>query len=491
MKVVQAPSVATLEPCFAESINPDVADNIFVEGDNLDVLKLFQKSYFSKVDLLYIDPPYNTDGDFIYPDSYTESLSTYLSHTHPSGDDARTYSPPSSDGEGRYHAKWLNMMYPRLYLARNLLSETGIIACHIDEHEVQNLIAVMNEIFGAKNDLGIIIWDKRNPKGDSTKIAVQHEYILVYARDIDALKAARSLKRPKDNAERMLSKAAALYKKIGKVSEPEDLSVLARKYRLDIDLNKYSKVYSLEDVNTEYRAWLRGQSVSGGEAAYKYIDAAGDVYRTVSMAWPNKKQAPDEYFIPLQHPKTGKDCPVPDRGWRNPPDTMAKLLESGKIVFGEDETKQPERKYLLKENRSENIPSILPFGGSDDALLREMGIPFDNPKPLKFAKSLITYFVPDGGVVMDFFAGSATVGHACLALNAESGGQYQFILVQLPEVLDKKVSGQRAAWEFCEKNALAHTISEVSKERLRRALRSISSVSGREKEGFTVFKLSE
>lgn len=490
MKVVQAPSVATLKPAFSESVEPDSSDNVFIEGDNLEVLKLLQKSYFSKVDLIYIDPPYNTDGDFIYPDSYTENLNTYLSYTNQLGDDGRKYST-TSEADGRYHSKWLNMIYPRLYLARNLLSSTGIIACHIDEHELQNLIAVMNEIFGAKNDLGIVVWDKRNPKGDSTKIAVQHEYILVYARDIDALKEAGTLKRSKENAEKMLSKAAALYKKIGKVSEPDDLSALAKKYDLNVDLGQYSKEYSLEDVNSEYRAWLSGQAVSGGEAAYKHIDENGDVYRTVSMAWPNKKKAPEDYFIPLKHPVTGKDCPVPDRGWRNPPDTMKKLLDSGMIVFGEDETKQPERKYLLKENMSENIPSILPYGGSDDALLQEMGIPFDNPKPLKFAKSIIKYFVPEGGLVMDFFAGSATVGHACLELNAEGAGDYQFILVQLPEVLDKNVSGQRAAWDFCEKNSLPHNISEVSKERLRRALASISSATGEKASGFSVFKLSE
>lgn len=490
MKAIQASSIATLKPAFDEGVRAKSADNVFIEGDNLEVLKLMQKSYFSKVDLIYIDPPYNTDGDFIYPDSYTEDLNTYLSYTNQLGEDGRKFST-TSESDGRYHSKWLSMIYPRLYLARNLLSETGVILCHIDEHELHNLIAVMNEVFGAKNDLGIIVWDKKNPKGDSTKVAVQHEYLLAYARDIDALKESRMIKRPKRNAEKMLSKAASLFKKIGSVSVPDDLSELQKKYSLKLDLEKYAKKYSLEDVNNEFQSWLRNQTVSGGEAAYKHIDENGEVYRTVSMAWPNKKKAPDDYFIPLKHPVTGKDCPVPDRGWRNPPATMKSLLDMGLIVFGEDETKQPERKYLLKENMSENVPSILPFGGSDDALLKELEIPFDNPKPLKLAKSLIKSFAPEGGLVMDFFAGSATVGHACLELNAEGAENYQFILVQLPEVLDKSVSGQRGAWEFCKKNALPHNISEVSKERLRRALASIASASNEDADGFSVFKLSE
>ena len=487
-QIALTPSGGTLLPCPEESVNWDTTQNLFIEGDNLEVLKLLHKSYAGEVKLIYIDPPYNTDGDFVYPDRFKEGLDTYLEYTGQRSGGSWAISESGRERSGRKHSLWLSMMLTRLKAARNLLSKDGVVALHIDENEITNAANLMNECFGEENNLGVIIWDKRNPKGDATKIAIQHEYLLVYVRDMAAFKDSKELKRPKANAEKMLRKAERLFRKIGRRVAPDDLKNLVDQYDLDVDLSEHEKDYSLADVNKEFRAWLTRQDVSGGEAAYKHIDENGEVFRTVSMAWPNKKQAPDDYYLPLIHPKTKKQCPVPERGWRNPPSTMQDLLNSGMIIFGEDETKQPERKYLLRENMLENVPSVFPFGGSDDALLSKLKIPFDNPKPVNFAASIISYFAGKDGLVMDFFAGSATVGHACYQLNSEKGHHNRFILVQLPEKIDEKNAGQKAAFRFCKSNKLKPNIAELGKERLRRAANFL----GEEEidSGFRVFKLA-
>lgn len=243
------------------------------------------------------------------------------------------------------------MMYPRLKLARELLSDEGIILINIDENEYVNLQNIMREVFGEQNDLGTIVWDKRNPKGDSTGIAMQHEYIVAYSKQKNFIADKHTLQRPKKNAESMLAKARSLYGKI-------------------------SPTYSLEDANREYKAWIKTKTeLTGGEKAYSNIDEQGRVYQPVSMAWPNKKKAPDDYFVPLIHPITGKPCPVPPRGWRNPSSTMQDLLDKGLILFGTDESTQPRRKYLLDENMMENIPSLLYNGSSDTAMLERMALP--------------------------------------------------------------------------------------------------------------------
>ena len=236
--------------------------------------------------------------------------------------------------------------------------------------------------------------------------------------------------RPKANAQAMLKKAGDLFQKIGKKTLPNGLKAAARKYSLDEKIfSEFIHKASLESINEEFRDWISEQKyLSGGEAAYNKIDKDRDVYRLVHMGWPNKKKAPDDYFKPLIHPITKIECPVPDRGWRFPPKTMKKLLTKGEIVFGPDHTTQPQRKYLLKENMSENIPSILSFGGSDDKILKELGIDFENPKPHKFSKELLSYFTDQDSVILDSFAGSGTMAHAVLALNSEDGGNRRFIL---------------------------------------------------------------
>lgn len=419
-----------------ESVNFDTTKNLFIEGDNLDALKLLQETYLGKIKMVYIDPPYNTGNDFVYADDFADEVSEFFlrSNQVDSKGNRLTANPDTS---GRFHSDWLSMMYSRLKLSRNLLRDDGLIVIHIDENEYSNLEKLLAEIYGEKNNLGTIVWDKRNPKGDAIGVAQQHELICIYCKDREFFKEACDFQRPKENAGRMLAKAKQILAKEGGVTEK------ARK---------------------EYKDWVNQQDLTGGEKAYNQIDEDGNVFRPVSMAWPNKKKAPEDYFIPLVHPITGKECPVPERGWRNPPATMQELLKSGLIIFGSDEKTQPTRKYRLKDNLFENIPSLLYYGGSDDALLAELDIPFDTPKPVQIAKRLIQSICNNDDILIDFFAGSCTAAHALMLLNAEDGANRRFIMVQLPEECDEKSEARKLGYLF---------VPEIGKNRIRRAAQKI------------------
>lgn len=349
------------------------------------------------------------------------------------------------------------MLYPRLRLAKDLLADDGVILINMDENEIDNLQKLCSEVFGKSNDLGTIIWDKRNPKGDAKGISYQHEYILVYAKNKVVFTETCKMQRPKKNAASIIKKANQLFSKI-------------------------SLTYTLDDANADFAAWMRTQSdFSGGEKAYNKIDENGDVYRPVSMAWPNKKKAPDDYFIPLIHPITGKPCPVPDRGWRNPSSTMKKMMDEGRILFGKDETTIPNSKYLLKENMYENIPSLLYFGGSDTDLLAKLNIPFDTPKVVSICQEHIASFMGQDDIVVDFFSGSATIAHAILQQNADDGGHRKFILVQLQEETEEGGEARKAGFK---------TICDMGEERIRRAGKMIKQETGANIDyGFRVFRV--
>ena len=431
-----APIAKTLRPSREESADFDTTKNLFIEGDNLDALKLLQETYLGKIKMVYIDPPYNTGNDFVYADDFADEVSEFFlrSNQVDSKGNRLTANPETS---GRFHSDWLSMMYSRLKLSRNLLRDDGLIVIHIDENEYPNLEKLLAEIYGEKNNLGTIVWDKRNPKGDATGVAQQHELICIYCKDREFFKATCEFQRPKENAGKMLAKAKQILGKEGGVTEK------ARK---------------------EYKDWVNQQDLTGGEKAYNQIDDNGDVFRPVSMAWPNKKKAPEDYFIPLIHPVTGKECPVPERGWRNPPATMQELLKSGLIIFGSDEKTQPTRKYRLKDNLFENIPSLLYYGGSDDALLADLNIPFDTPKPVQVAKRLIQSICKNDDILIDFFAGSCTAAHALMLLNAEDGANRRFIMVQLSEECDEKSEARKLGYSV---------VSEIGKNRIRRAAQKI------------------
>lgn len=458
------PSRGTLVPVPGEGVNEDQTENLFIEGDNLEVLKLLQKSYAGKIKMIYIDPPYNTGNDFIYNDDFTDPLEAYLKYTGARGEGGELLTT-NTRADGRFHSKWLNMMYPRLLLARRLLKSDGIIVIHIDEHEYSNLQIIMNEIFGEENNLGTIIWDKRNPKGDARGVAHQHEYIIIYANNFQNFTEHNPFQMRKENAEKILEKAKELIQLYGQVST---------------------------EVRKKFKDWINRQSFSGGEKAYCLIDDDGEVYQSVSMAWPNKKKAPDDYFIPIIHPITKKECPIPLRGWRNPSSTMNELLKANLIIFGPDENIQPRRKYLLRENVYENVSSLLYYGGSDDNYFSKNQLFFDNPKPKYVSKKLIEpIMTPDGKneILLDFFSGSCTAAHAIIELNMIHGGSRKFIMVQLPENVDFE--------NFT-------TVSEIGKQRIRNVINEMyknvtngtvkpsktQNLNGNYVPGFKMFKIS-
>ena len=354
-------------------------NGLLVHGENFQALNLLQERYREQVKCVYIDPPYNTlNGDFVYKDKY-----------------------PSSS--------WLSAMFDRCVLAKHVMSDAGHMAVHIDENEQENLNRLLSSLFGADNNFGQMIWDKRNPKGDAKGLAIQHESIfwVVKNRDIFANKVG-NLARPKRNAETILDTAKKFIK----------------------------KHKSLDEARKAFKIWLKEQKhFSGGELAYKEIDESRNVFQLVSMAWPNKEQAPDEYFIPLIHPKAGKPCPVPTRGWRSPPDTMKKLLANGEIVFGENEKTQPRRKYLLRNNLSDNVSSVFQYGGSSDNEAKSIGLQFETMKPLTISEYVCHLDRPEG-LILDYFAGSGTTGHAVINLNREDGGERKYILVELGHHFD-------------------------------------------------------
>lgn len=399
------------------------SENKIIHGDNLEALKSLLPEYEGKIKCIYIDPPYNTGNEgWVYNDNVNHpKIKKWLGEV------------VGKEGEDlSRHDKWLCMMYPRLKLLHKLLSDDGVIVIHIDENEYVNLKLVMNEIFGQLNNFGTIIWDKKNPKGDSQKVSYQHESIIIYAKDIN--KSSGKFSQKKENAMRIINKAKKLFEKIGDTDLPQEIKDLNKKYELSERFLKNNVIkYNLELINIEFSNWIKKQKFTAGEKAYRYIDEEGRVYRGVSMAWPNKTKAPDDYWVPLVHPISKKECPLPSRGWRYPSSTMQDLLGKGQILFGEDEYKQPERKYYLDENTTQNISSIIEFGGSDDNLQRMLDYKFENPKPFEFSKKIIDIFLNKNDIILDSFAGSGTTAHAVLNLNKEDGGNRKFILVEMED----------------------------------------------------------
>jgi adenine-specific DNA-methyltransferase len=453
------PSTGTLRPCPEDSVDWDTTQNLMIEGDNLEVLKLLKKSYAGKVKLIYIDPPYNTGKDFVYKDNYRDNIKNYLEQTGQTGEEGETLTS-NTEASGRYHTDWLNMMYPRLKLARELLRDDGMICIHIDEHEYPNLLKLLEEEFGESAQLGTIVWDKRNPKGEVIGVAQQHELIPIYCKSKAAFAEADYLTRKKESAEAMLAFVA------------EQLVVHGG---------------MTDQVRSALKDWIKNSAdkLTGGEKAYSLIDERGDIYRGVSMAAPDRPETRSHRA--LVHPTTGKNCPVPSKGWRYTDPSIDELLRNELVLFGADETTQPTRKYRLKDNLRENLPSLLYFGGSGEAL----GIPFPNPKPLAVAARFVEPLKVEEEIVLDFFAGSGTTGHAVMAQNADDGGTRKFILVQLPEPLDPEVSEQKAAADLCDDLGVPRNIAELTKERLRRAGKKVAAEHPDYKGdlGFRVFKL--
>jgi len=442
MKIIQQLSVATLKPCREESVNFDTTENLFIEGDNLEVLKLLQKSYYGKVKMIYIDPPYNTGKEFIYPDKYSESLDTYLEYAGLVDDQGRKFSTNTAN-EGRFHTRWLNMMYPRLYLARNLLREDGAIFISIDDNELLNLRKLCNEIFGEENFVSVFVWDGGR-KNDSKKVSVGHEYIISYTKKANT-----------DNNDPNIWK-----------ERKEGIEDIYNCY--DDAKKKYHNNW--DKVSEEIQSWFNSLSEnhpSKKHKHYRYADANG-VYFASDLSGPDdgRKNRPRYQVL---HPITGKPVPIPSRGWRWEEQRMIEEIKRERVHFGKDEGSIPNGKVYLKENEYQAPSSVFykDRRSASMALKTLFGEKiFDFPKDTNILKRLISLICRDGDIVLDFFAGSGSFGEAVLTHNYLQPLNIQFILIQLPEPIDE---GSRPF------NKGYRTIASICIDRLRRVINELQS----------------
>lgn len=455
-RLIQSPSTATLLPAREESVRFDETENMIIEGDNLEVLKLLQKGYQNKVKMIYIDPPYNTGNDFIYPDDFADNLKNYLQYTGQADVEGKKFSNnPESDG--RFHSNWLNLMYPRLYLARNLLREDGVLFVSIDEGEFPALLDLMNSIYGETNRIGVIVW-KGATDNNPTRIAIEHEYVVCYARD--------------------KSKTSGVWR---------GLDGGGKKELLD-EFNRLRQLYGSNDeaIQVEVRSYIKRNKLSlAGLTHYDRVDSGG-LY-TGSRKVHNPK--PGGYVYDVPHPKNGKACVPPVNGYRFPPETMKQLLNSDKVLFGEDENQIIQIKQYLDEFESK-LGSVIELDSRSGAneLVATFGIQklFPGPKPTRLLNTIYEFIVRDGDIVLDFFAGSGSTAEAILQLNKELKSPASFILVQLPEPTGRE--------DY-------KTIADITKERVRRVVQRYDKEAdgkldlqlegdSRLQEGFRVFKLA-
>lgn len=425
-RTLQTPSLATLRPRREESLNFDSTENLIIEGDNLEVLKLLQKSYLGRVKMIYIDPPYNTGNDFIYPDDYTETLRTYLEFTGQVDTEGRRFGT-NTEAEGRFHSKWLNMMYPRLYLARNLLREDGAILVSIDDNEVANLRRLLDEIFGEENFVATCVWQKRYSRENRGGIGDAHDYIVVYAHSCEKFENAR-------NRIPMTSNQARVYK----------------------------------NPNNDPRGRWRA------------VPMTAQGYR------PNQ-------MYEIETPTGVKHEPPEGRCWSMTEPKFLRLKAAGRIYFGKDNSAQPSVIRYLDE-----VEGLVPWtwwpskevGHTDEARkeIREIfgtQTVYDTPKPVRLLRRMIEIATDPGDLVLDFFAGSGTTGHAVAEANAADGGERRYIMVQLPEPTRREDYS---------------TIADITKERARRVCTKLKDEEAAKLDfegpseqdcGFRVFSLAE
>jgi adenine-specific DNA-methyltransferase len=477
------PSTGTLRPCPEDSVDWDTTRNLMIEGDNLEVLKLLQKPYSGEVQLIYIDPPYNTGKDFIYPDNFQDNIKNYLELTGQTDGAGRRLSS-NTEASGRFHTDWLNMMYPRLKLARNLLREDGVLFISIDDNEVDNLRLVCDEIFGEENFIVSLFWEKGR-KNDAKLFSVGHDYMLVYAKSKGWL------------SEKKVRWREA---KPGAAEIHEEYQRLKAMHGDATDL--------IQQGLREFYIKLPKTHPSKKLSRYSNVDDRG-VWRDDNMSWPGG--GGPTYDVP--HPKTHQPCKVPEGGWRYSTfEKMKQMIDSGRVLFREDHTEPPIRKtYLVRgedddanidENDEEDVG--IQVAGSyfyrsalqaSNLMLDLFGAKvFDNPKDHEVLMRWVSYVCGSckDAIVLDFFAGSGTTGHAVMAQNHADGGSRRYILVQLPERLDPEDKDQKVAAKFCDQINKPRTIAELTKERLRRAGKKIQNenLMFACDIGFRVFKLA-
>ncbi|KJV41508.1 site-specific DNA-methyltransferase [Brevundimonas sp. KM4] len=439
--MLQAPTRATLAPDRAESTDFDKAEHVFIEGENLEVLKVLHRSYQGRVKLIYIDPPYNTGKDFIYPDDFADPLDRYLRITgqKDAAGDLLTSLPERS---GRFHSNWLSMMYPRLSHARQLLREDGFIVVSIDDAEQANLVRLMDEVFGEENRVAVLVYD-RNRKNDAKLFSVGHEYMVVYARNKAWLKESGvKLRAPKEGVEEV----RAEFDRLRDIHGSDWTKIRA-------DLISYYNTFEDEDPRLPL-------------ARFNKVDEKGPYRDDGDVSWPGG--GGPRYRI--SHPVTRKPVKQSVRGWLYP--TRKRFIEmcaAGRIVFGPDEKTVPAIRSNLFEADTQVMHSVT-FSYAQTATQQFNAIfdnkkVFDNPKSYADLERLVRYLSEPGDIVLDFFAGSNTTLHGVLRANIGERTPRRGIAVQMAEPIE---AGSESG-----NNALAlglKTLADVSRERIRRVL---------------------
>lgn len=419
----QKPSKGTLRPNKEKSKNFDTTENLYIEGDNLEVLKLLQKSYNGKIKMIYIDPPYNTGKDFVYKDNFKDGVQNYLEQTGQVDTEGNVLST-NTESNGRFHTDWLNMIYARLKIAKNLLTDDGVIFLSIDDSEQVNLKKVCDEIFGENNFISQFSIVSNSSKNNSKYVSVIHEYLLCYSKNKHELGEVWKVK--KNNVEEFKKRADILLK--SGLSDEEIKSELR-------ELVKYPKFYDFDH--------------------YVNIDSRGP-FRASDLTAPGSQS-----FYDILHPITGEVCKKGNRGWAYSEENFLKLVEENRILFGKNETVMPQLKNYLFENEYSTPKSALFFDSqSSTKWMKANGFNFSFPKAIDYIKYILSILPTNDDIILDFFSGSATTAHATMQLNAEDGGNRKFIMVQLPEPLDEKSEAYKDGYR---------TICDIGEERIRRA----------------------
>ena len=421
----------TLRPCKEESVNWDSTENLYIEGDNLEVLKLLQESYLGKVKMIYIDPPYNTGHDFVYPDSFIMDNDDYDEGTGYFDEDGNVnYSRENSSTAGKYHSDWCSMMYSRLMLARNLLTDDGIIFISIDDNEINNIITIGEEVFGQENYIATFIWEKRKTRENRKIVSVRHDYVVCFTKMFESRADAIGLELMDEDA-------------IGRYKNPD---------------------------NDPRGVWTSVPAIAQGGHGTK------------------------SQFYTLTSPKGLHFDPPSGSCWRYTQEKMNEAIADNRIWFGSDGTGVPRIKKFLTEGKQGLTPETILFAdkiGTNDSAKRELvslfegTAVFETPKPASLLAHLVRITNNgEDGIFMDFFSGTATTAHAVMQLNAEDGGRRKFIMVQLPEPCDEKSEAYKAGYP---------NICEIGKERIRRAAKKIAEEHPDAKfdGGFRVLKLDD
>ena len=466
---IQEKTATTLHPRLDQSSGWSHTQNLFIEGDNLDALKTLHKAYYGQVKVIYIDPPYNTGSDLVYNDDFKQAKREHDIEAGIADDEGNVTRDDGlrTNSSGHKHSNWANMMYPRLFLARNLLCQDGVIFISIDDNEVHNLRLILNEIFGEENFISQMVWEKGR-KNDAKLISNGHEYLILYARNLQQLKDSKTVWRePKPGAKEIWDQYLVIKKETG------------------------TNYAAAEAKLKEWYSSLPKSHPSKKLARYKHIDKYGP-WRDSDISWPGGGGPRYE----VVHPVTGIPCAIPERGWRfATPESMERQIKFGLVVFREDHTEPPIRKAHLFPPAEELLDDdeIDDTEDDDDATIGLQVMPsviykqsqvavkylrklmggqkvFDNPKDHEVLARLIKYVgVEDNDIVLDFFAGSGTTAEAVERVNASEDKNIRWIMVQLPESLDASNKEQKIAYDFCVANKLDPNIASIARERIKRA----------------------